>query len=108
MRVAISVSGEKPSAGIGLTVYRIVQEALSNAARHASGAPVEVTVNTTKKQIRVEVRNGPGAPGPSTHGTGHGLVGMRERVELLGGTLHTGPAGDGGFAVVATIPGGSR
>jgi signal transduction histidine kinase len=105
MQVTISISGGTPSAATGLTVYRIVQEALSNAARHASGAPVEVAVDTTKTQTRVEVRNGPGAPGADTHGTGHGLVGMRERVELLGGTLHTGPADDGGFAVVATIPG---
>ncbi|WP_203910431.1 sensor histidine kinase [Rhizocola hellebori] len=108
MQVATAISGPSPSAATGLTTYRIVQEALSNAARHASGAPVEVTVTTTKRQTRVEVRNGPGAPAPSPQGTGHGLVGMRERVELLGGTLRTGPTDDGGFAVVATIPGGPR
>jgi len=106
MQVSMSLSGVPESAATGLTVYRIVQEALSNAARHAAGAPVEVKVTATKKQTRVEVSNGPGAPASGTPGTGHGLVGMRERVELLGGTLRTGPTDAGGFAVVATIPGG--
>jgi signal transduction histidine kinase len=108
MQVTTNVSGSSPSAATGLTVYRIVQEALSNAARHASGAPVEVTVDTTKKRTRVEVRNGPGAPAASPHGAGHGLIGMRERVELLGGQLSTGPTDEGGFAIVATIPGGPQ
>jgi signal transduction histidine kinase len=109
MRVTTSISEEAVPAATGLTVYRIVQEALSNAARHAPGAPVEVEVTTTKKGTRVQVNNGPGTSDPiATQGTGHGLVGMRERVELLGGTLLTGPADDGGFTVVATIPGGSK
>jgi signal transduction histidine kinase len=94
-----------PSAG--LCAYRIIQEALSNAGRHAAGAPVEVSVSHDADTVTLQVTNGPGAPaGPRAngHGPGHGLAGMRERVELLGGSLSAGPAPDGGFAVSAVLP----
>jgi signal transduction histidine kinase len=98
-----------PSAG--LCAYRIIQEALSNAGRHAAGAPVEVCVGHDADTVTLQVANGPGAPtGPRAngHGPGHGLAGMRERVELIGGSLSAGPAPDGGFAVSAVLPlGGS-
>jgi signal transduction histidine kinase len=98
-----------PSAGI--CAYRIIQEALSNAGRHAAGAPVEVCVGHDADTVTLQVTNGPGAfagPRANGHGPRHGLAGMRERVELLGGSLSAGPAPDGGFAVSAVLPlGGS-
>lgn len=92
---------------VGLCAYRIVQEALSNASRHASGAPVSVAVEEDGDMLRLRVNNGPGAPivpPGSPRPTGHGLVGMRERVALLGGSLSVGPGPDGGFAVLALLP----
>lgn len=106
MQVQTTISRVPVSDATGLTVYRVVQEALSNAARHAPGAQVEVTVDTAKTETRVQVRNEPGATSAPAHGDGHGLTGMRERVELLGGTLHTGRTASGGFEVVAVIPAG--
>jgi signal transduction histidine kinase len=98
-----------PSAG--LCAYRIVQEALSNARRHAPGAPVTVSVGCNADTVTLRVTNGPGVPiGPRSNGhrPGHGLIGMRERAELLGGSLSAGPAPRGGFAVSAVLPlGGS-
>ncbi|MGY1811945.1 sensor histidine kinase [Blastococcus sp. SYSU D00820] len=88
---------------LDLTVYRIVQQALSNAVQHAPGAPVRVTVEQDGGLLRVEVVNGPGT-GPGRTGAGTGLAGMRERAELHGGRLTAGPAPDGGFAVLAEIP----
>jgi signal transduction histidine kinase len=87
--------------------YRIIQEALSNAARHAAGAPVAVSVRHDAKTVALHVTNGPGdtaGPHADGHGGGHGLVGMRERVELLGGSLSADPAPGGGFAVSAVLP----
>ncbi|GAA3344905.1 sensor histidine kinase [Amorphoplanes nipponensis] len=94
---------EVPEA-VGLAAYRIVQEALANAARHAPGGPVSVSVRGTPEALEVEVGNEPGAPGPAVGGPGHGLVGMRERSTLLGGTLEAGPRPDGGYRVAARLP----
>jgi signal transduction histidine kinase len=88
-------------------VYRIVQEALSNASRHASGAPVSVAVEEDGDVLRLLIENGPGTwavASPAGRRTGHGLLGMQERVALLGGSLSVGPGPDGGFAVVALLP----
>ena len=93
--------------GVGVCAYRIVQEALSNATRHAPGAAVTVTVDHDSDTVRLRVANSPGTPGPpSPEGqrSGHGLTGMRERVVLLGGSLTAGPAPGGGFAVSAVLP----
>jgi signal transduction histidine kinase len=90
---------------VGLAAYRIVQEALANAARHAPGAAVEVTAGVQGDQLVVTVTNGPPAVTvPPRPGAGLGQVGMRERAELLGGTLTAGPAGDGGYRVRAELP----
>lgn len=98
-----------PSAGV--CAYRIVQEALSNAGRHAAGAPVAVCVFCSAGAVTLQVTNGPGIPAGQRsdgHGPGHGLTGMRERVELLGGSLSAGPTPGGGFVVSAVLPlGGS-
>ncbi|MFD5939543.1 sensor histidine kinase [Streptomyces griseus] len=98
--------GEVPPA-VDLSAYRIVQEALANVVRHAPGARTQVSVRVADGHLNVLVVNGP-APKPAspleTAGTGHGLVGMRERVRLTGGTLDTGPLPDGGFRVAARMP----
>ncbi|MGW8986961.1 sensor histidine kinase [Streptomyces parvus] len=98
--------GEVPSA-VDLSAYRIVQEALANVVRHAPGARTQVSVRAAAGHLNVLVVNGP-APKPASPlesaGTGHGLVGMRERVRLTGGTLDTGPLPDGGFRVAARMP----
>jgi len=94
-----------PSAGV--CAYRIIQEALSNAGRHAIGAPVSVSVRHDADAVTLRVANGPDAsarPRANGHRPGHGLAGMRERAELLGGSLSAGPAPDGGFVVSAVLP----
>jgi signal transduction histidine kinase len=89
--------------GVGLAVYRIVQEAVTNVVRHAAPARCAVTVSIADSSVGVEVRNdGPVVrlAGPA----GHGLIGMRERVAMYGGTFSAGPRPTGGFLVSATIP----
>ncbi len=98
--------------GVELAAYRIVQEALTNARRHAEGAAVDVELHYTADALGLRVRdNGPGppptAPSPSTATPppgGHGLLGMRERAAAVGGALRTGSAHGGGFVVEATLP----
>ncbi|MER5864409.1 sensor histidine kinase [Kitasatospora sp. NPDC002040] len=97
--------GELPQA-VGLSVYRIVQEALANVVRHAPGARAEVRLTAVGRTLLVRVENSPGGrPGvEGAEGTGHGLVGMRERVRLLSGRLETGATPAGGFLVAAELP----
>jgi signal transduction histidine kinase len=91
-----------------LAVYRIVQESLTNARRHSPGAPVRITIAEDAGSVRCEIVNArPAEPGEPSWGTGLGLVSMRERVDVLGGELRTGPTADGGFRVVATLPPGA-
>jgi signal transduction histidine kinase len=90
--------------GTSLAAYRIVQEALANAARHAPGAPVLLAVESAAGEVRLWVENGP-VPGaapdglPVTGTVGHGITGMRERAAAAGGKLDLGPTPGGGFAV---------
>jgi len=90
---------------VGLAVHRIVREALTNAAKHAPGATVRVAVTRVGDTTTVDVTNGPArrTGGAAPIGSGHGLVGMRERARLLGGTLDAGPHSDG-HRVVARLP----
>jgi signal transduction histidine kinase len=91
--------------GVDLTAYRIVQEALTNARRHAPGADVEIELRYTPDTLRLRVRdNGPGPTGPAAESDGHGLLGMRERAAMVGGTLRTGTADGGGFMVEVDLP----
>lgn len=94
--------------GVGLAAYRIVQEALTNAARHAPGAAVRVAIDRRSDGLRVEVRDdGPADDVPvllSVRGSGHGIAGMRERAQMAGGRLEAGPVPGGGFQVVADLP----
>ncbi|WP_327585375.1 sensor histidine kinase [Nonomuraea sp. NBC_00507] len=90
--------------GVELAAYRIIQEALTNARRHAPGAAVDVELHYADDALRVTVRdNGPGPSGGNQ--AGHGLAGMRERAVAVGGELRTGPAPGGGFLVEARLPG---
>ncbi len=90
--------------GVDLAAYRIVQEALTNARRHAPGAAVDVELHYTDDTLRLRIRdNGPG-PSDTAPTAGHGLLGMRERATAVGGALRTGPAPGGGFVVEATLP----
>ena len=89
---------------IDLAAYRIVQEALTNARRHAPGADVDVELSYRADGLHLRVRDyGPGAPGGEAV-EGHGLMGMRERAALAGGTFSVGPAEAGGFEVDVTLP----
>ena len=96
--------------GVELAAYRIVQEALTNARRHAPGAAVDVELRYGSECLSLRVRDN--GPGPQAAGDtpadglagGHGLVGMRERAAAVGGTLRTGPAPGGGFLVEAMLP----
>ncbi|MEV7220128.1 sensor histidine kinase [Streptomyces sp. NPDC056353] len=110
----LSRAAEVPEA-VGLSAYRIVQEALANVVRHAPGAATRVSLAVSEpagdrggERLTVLVVNGPPPEPPAgpleTGGTGHGLVGMRERVRLVGGTLDVGPLPDGGFRVAAHLP----
>ncbi|GGJ57678.1 sensor histidine kinase [Streptomyces brasiliensis] len=88
--------------GIEVTAYRIVQEALTNARRHAPGAAVDVELRYGSDDLAIRVRDN--GPGPVPGHPGHGLIGMRERAASAGGTLCTGPAPGGGFVVEARLP----
>jgi signal transduction histidine kinase len=108
--VTVTVHGERRPLppGVDLSAYRIAQEALSNVLRHAPGAAVEVTVDRRPAGVEVAVVNGPGtAAAAGAAGAGQGLVGMRERVAMLGGKLAAGPDGRGGYAVRAWLPAGT-
>lgn len=90
---------------IGRAAYRVVQESLTNVARHAGAVQVLVSLSYTADSLAVGVRNDPPAhPPPALPGGGLGLIGMRERVELVGGTLTAGPHAAGGYEVRATFP----
>jgi signal transduction histidine kinase len=109
MTVAYTPVGalESVPPSVGLCAYRIVQEALTNASRHAPGAAVTVQLARNDDALRLEVINSAGrapAPADGDAGVGQGLTGMRERASLLGGALTAGATTDGGFAVTAVLP----
>ncbi|MEV7608782.1 sensor histidine kinase [Microbacterium sp. NPDC089320] len=104
--VGLEITGAAADAphGVQIAAFRIAQEALSNAVRHASGAAVTVRLQADLETVVLRVRNGR-PPGPSAApGGGYGLRGMRERVELLGGSFTAGPTPDGGWEVAASLP----
>ncbi len=108
----LTLAGDRPDTvppGVDLCAYRIVQEALTNVAKHAPGARADVTVSWSDHGVVVEVRDnghGPALFGPDHRRThpGQGLLGMRERVALFGGILEAGPRPEGGFGVRAHLP----
>lgn len=109
--VELTVRGERRAVppGVELAAYRVVQEALTNTVKHAGGADAEVTVDYAPDGLRVEVTDTGGRPtGAAATGNGRGLLGLRERLAVYGGTLHTGPRPRGGYRVTASIPLESR
>lgn len=90
---------------VQIAAFRIVQEAMSNAVRHAPGAPIVVDVRVDATAVQLRIHNGP-AQSPGEHGAGHGLRGMLERAALLDGTLDAGPDRAGGWLVTAVLPAG--
>jgi signal transduction histidine kinase len=105
--VTVEVDGEVTGLppAVDVSAYRIVQEALSNAGRHAPGTTVTVAVRRTPEELVVRVTNGAGpAARERADGPGHGLRGMRERVAMLDGELAAGATADGGFEVEARLP----
>jgi signal transduction histidine kinase len=94
-------------AGVELSAYRILQEALSNTLRHAPGARTTVDVRYQPSRLRLRIHNDPPPAGdqhPPPAPPGHGIIGMRERAAMLGGTLLAGPTDDGGYLVEAGLP----
>jgi signal transduction histidine kinase len=90
-------------AGLGIAAYRIVQEALTNAAKHAAGATVTATIRYSDAALEIDVADD-GNGHVTGHVGGHGLIGMQERVALFGGSLEAAIAPDGGFRVRARLP----
>jgi signal transduction histidine kinase len=82
----------------------VVQEALTNAVKHAAGAAVDITISGTAEELRVEVTDTGGSAAPVTSGSGRGLTGLRDRVAAHGGTLTADRRPTGGFRVVAVTP----
>ncbi|MGW8887157.1 sensor histidine kinase [Streptomyces sp. NPDC055749] len=104
IRLILSGAPRPMGPGVELAAYRIVQESLTNARKHARGAPVDVELHYAHDALHLSVRDsGPGPPAAAPDG-GHGLLGMRERVAAVGGLLRTGPADFGGFVVEASFP----
>jgi signal transduction histidine kinase len=106
MPVRLRTVGERQRLpdGVELSVYRIVQEALTNVLKHSHPTRVTVTLAFRDQRLEVEVVDDGIPVGDGAAATGHGIVGMRERVALLGGELETGRRPDGGFRVAARLP----
>jgi signal transduction histidine kinase len=108
VRLRVEGAPSQLPAGVDLSAYRIVQEALTNVVKHAGPARAQVTIRYREKDVTVEVTDdGRGVmalAGDGRVGTGHGLIGMRERVAAFGGDLEVGPDPGGGFRVAARLP----
>ena len=106
MPVRLETVGERQRLpdGVELSVYRIVQEALTNVLKHSHPTRVTVTLAFRDQRLEVEVVDDGLPVGDGAAATGHGIVGMRERVALLGGQLETGRRAGGGFRVAARLP----
>ena len=111
LQVWINVEGQRGSVppGVDLSAYRVIQEALTNVIKHAGSAAATVTIRYRDDSVTVEIANQSLAtpdgyvPAPRT-GSGHGIIGMRERVAVFGGEFAAGPRPDGGFLVRACFP----
>ncbi len=105
--VSLHVSGTRRAlpAGAELAIYRIVQEALTNAVKHAGGASTRVQLAWGDDALELRVADrGDGGESPQLTGAGHGLIGMRERIRVYGGEVDAGPCEGGGFEVLARLP----
>ncbi|GAA0384533.1 ATPase [Acrocarpospora corrugata] len=91
--------------GVDLAAYRVVQEALTNTIKHAAGSAVSVTIGHSGGWLEIEVADtGSGRQSQPRAGAGSGLIGLRERLAIYGGTLHAGPKSDGGYRTSARVP----
>jgi signal transduction histidine kinase len=106
VETAVTGGARSLPSGVELSAYRIVQEALSNALRHAPDSEVRVEISYVLGGVGLRVTNGPSSNSSvrADTGTGHGLLGMRERVAMLGGEFRAGPTDDGGYEVAAFLP----
>jgi len=105
VELAVEGAPRQLAQSIDLSAYRIVQEALTNVLKHAGSAPTAVTIAYGPKALQLTiVDRGDGRPSGSTTPGGHGLIGMRERTALFGGTLTAGPRAGAGFEVRASLP----
>jgi signal transduction histidine kinase len=110
LTVTVTTQGRprRPSPGVALTAYRIVQEALTNVAKHAATQRAEVQITYSHDRLAITITDaghGPSpSPSPPPPGSGYGLIGMRERALSVGGRLRTGPHPAGGFEVVTELP----
>jgi signal transduction histidine kinase len=110
LAVKLRVEGVRAQvpAGIDLSAYRIVQEALTNVLKHAGATRAEVVIGYGDREIAIEVTDDGRGTAPNNAadrmGTGHGLIGLRERVALFGGDFEVGPQPGGGFRVATRLP----
>jgi signal transduction histidine kinase len=110
LRVCVSVDGQRGTVppGIDLSAYRIIQEALTNVIKYAGSPSADVSICYRADSLIVEIADhGRGAPGglrAARNGSGHGIIGMRERVAVFGGEFTAGPRPGGGFRVFARLP----
>jgi signal transduction histidine kinase len=103
--VQVDGTADELPVGVDVTAYRIVQEALTNVLKHAGATHAQVKVRYLSDAVQLEiVDNGGQRSEPNGHGHGHGLIGMRERALLYGGTINAARQSDGGFAVHAYLP----
>ena len=102
--VSLIIDGDAAGlpAAVDVSVYRIVQEALTNVLKHAGPAHADVLIGCTEEAVTIEITDD--GTNPPVPGGGHGLAGMRERAAIFGGELHAGPRPSGGFAVRARLP----
>ncbi|MEU7983795.1 histidine kinase [Streptosporangium canum] len=105
LRITLDVSGEpvRLAPGLDLSAYRIVQEALTNAVKHAGESEIRISISYRESRVELEIVDG-GGSASSGLSTGNGLVGMRERAALFGGAFEAGPRPEGGFRVHASLP----
>jgi signal transduction histidine kinase len=106
--VELTITGRPVPLSVGrdLAAYRVVQEALTNTLKHAVGSRVSIAIDHGPRGVQVEVTDTGGSSAPSAStGNGRGLIGLRERIAVYGGTLETGKLRDGGYLVRAVIPG---
>jgi signal transduction histidine kinase len=102
--VSVSLPPHPLPAGVDLGAYRVVQEALTNVGKHAAGAAVTITIDHSPNSLRVEVVDTGGVAAAAAAGSGRGLIGMRERLAVYGGSLAAGNLPTAGYRVYAVIP----
>jgi signal transduction histidine kinase len=102
VKVDLSIHAAELPPAVALAAYRIVQEAITNVIKHAGPARVTVALQYAQDALTIEVNDD--GVGPTDNTCGHGLLGMRERVALYGGTVTAGPRPQGGFLVRAVLP----